>query len=45
MLFVAASDLVPEVTRVPGSRCMGFMLAGVAIYALSNFLLRAVGLS
>ena len=44
MLFVAASDLVPEVTRTPGSRRVLLMLAGVAIYALSNYLLHAAGL-
>lgn len=43
-LFVTASDLVPQVTRAPGSRSLLLMLAGVAIYAVSNHLLRLAGL-
>jgi len=43
-LFVTASDLVPQVTRAPGHWSMLLMLSGVAIYAVSNHLLRLAGL-
>ena len=44
ILYVSASDLAPEVIRMPGSRSMLLMLSGVVLYALSHHLLRVVGL-
>jgi zinc transporter ZupT len=44
MLYVAASDLVPEVTRATGSRGLLLLLGGVTLYALTENLLRAAGL-
>jgi zinc transporter ZupT len=44
MLYVAASDLVPEVSRATGSRGLLLLLGGVALYALAENLLRAAGL-
>jgi ZIP family zinc transporter/zinc and cadmium transporter len=39
MLYVTASDLVPQVTRTPGSWPIFLMLSGVGIYAASNHML------
>jgi zinc and cadmium transporter len=44
MLYVAASDLVPEVSRATGSRGLLLLLGGVTLYALTENLLRAAGL-
>jgi ZIP family zinc transporter/zinc and cadmium transporter len=44
MLYVAASDLVPEISRAKGSQGLLLLLSGVTLYALTEKLLRSVGL-
>jgi zinc and cadmium transporter len=43
-LYVAASDLVPEVIHSRDSRSLPLMFSGVAIYWFTDHLLRAAGL-
>ena len=40
-LYVAASDLIPEVNRDSGARASLLVLAGVAAFALVHFLLHS----
>ena len=44
ILYVTASDLAPEVARMPGNSPILLMLSGVFLYALSHHLLRLAGL-
>jgi len=43
-LYVVASDLIPEVTSGPGWHSLALLFAGVALYGVTDHLLRAAGL-
>jgi zinc and cadmium transporter len=42
-LYVVASDLIPEVTSGPGRHSLILLLTGVALFGVTDHLLRSVG--